>query len=60
MGRGQVETLPTLLFSRIGSGGVLDPIAAGITLITMLPGIVLLVVTERFIRDEVFAKGFGG
>lgn len=58
--RGQVETLPTLLFTRISSGGVLDPIAAGITLITMLPGIVLLIITERFIRDEVFAKGFGG
>lgn len=58
--RGQVETLPTLLFTRISSGGVLDPIGAGITLITMLPGIILLVITERFIRDEVFAKGFGG
>jgi putative spermidine/putrescine transport system permease protein len=58
--RGQVETLPTLLFSRISSGGVLDPVAAGITLITMVPGIVLLIITERFIRDEVFAKGFGG
>jgi len=58
--RGQVETLPTLLFTRISSGGVLDPIAAGITLITLLPGIILLVITERFIRDEVFAKGFGG
>ena len=60
MGRGQIETLPTLLFTKISSGGVLDPVAAGITLITMLPGIVLLIITERFIRDEVFAKGFGG
>ncbi|MDX2006090.1 MAG: ABC transporter permease [Meiothermus sp.] len=60
VGRGQVETLPTLLFTRISSGGVLDPISAGITLITMIPGIVLLLITERFIRDEVFAKGFGG
>lgn len=58
--RGQVETLPTLLFTRISSGGVLDPIGAGITLITMLPGIIMLIITERFIRDEVFAKGFGG
>lgn len=60
IGRGQVETLPTLLFTKISSGGVLDPVAAGLTLVTMVPGIVLLLVTERFIRDEVFAKGFGG
>lgn len=60
MGRGQLETLPTLLFTKISSGGVLDPVAAGMTLITMLPGIVLLIITERFIREEVFAKGFGG
>lgn len=60
VGRGQVETLPTLLFTKVSSGGVLDPVTAGITLITMLPGIILLLITERFIREEVFAKGFSG
>ncbi|MEM9580003.1 MAG: ABC transporter permease [Pseudomonadota bacterium] len=58
MGQGQIITLPTLLFSKI-SGGALDASAAGITLIVTLPGIVLLLITERFIREEAFGKGFG-
>jgi putative spermidine/putrescine transport system permease protein len=60
IGGGRVETLPTLLFSRVSGGGALDPIAAGVALIVCIPGIVLLLVTERFIKEEVFAKGFGG
>jgi putative spermidine/putrescine transport system permease protein len=59
IGRGRIETLPTLLFSEV-SGGRLDPEAAGIALIVTIPGIVLLIMTERFIKEEVFAKGFGG
>jgi putative spermidine/putrescine transport system permease protein len=58
--RGEIETLPTLLFSRVAGGGVLDPIAAGIALIVCVPGLIMLIITERFIREEVFAKGFGG
>ncbi len=60
IGRGRIETLPTLLFSKVSGGGALDPVAAGIALIVSLPGIFLLLVTERFIKEEVFAKGFGG
>jgi putative spermidine/putrescine transport system permease protein len=60
IGSGRVETLPTLLFSRVAGGGALDPIAAGVALIVCIPGIVLLLITERFIKEEVFAKGFGG
>jgi len=58
MGQGKIITLPTLLFSKI-SGGTLDASAAGITLVVTLPGIILLLITERFIKEEAFGKGFG-
>lgn len=58
IGQGQIITLPTLLFSKV-SGGGLDASAAGIALIVTLPGLVLLLVTERFIKEEAFSKGFG-
>lgn len=58
LGQGQIITLPTLLFSKI-SGGTLDASAAGITLIVTLPGIILLLISERFIKEEAFGKGFG-
>lgn len=57
IGRGSIETLPTLLFSRLSGGGSLDAISAGIALVVSLPGLALLVITERFIKDEVFAIG---
>jgi putative spermidine/putrescine transport system permease protein len=60
IGRGKIETLPTLLFSKVSGGGALDPVGAGIALIVSIPGIILLMLTERFIKEEVFAKGFGG
>jgi len=60
VGSGRIETLPTLLFSRVSGGGALDAVAAGVALLVCIPGIVLLIVTERFIKEEVFAKGFGG
>jgi len=60
IGRGSINTLPTLLFSKVSGGGALDPVGAGIALLVSVPGIVLLLITERFIKDEVFAKGFGG
>lgn len=58
MGQGTIITLPTLLFSKI-SGGSLDASAAGIALVVTLPGIILLLMTERFIKEEAFGKGFG-
>lgn len=60
IGRGGIETLPTLLFSTVTGGGSLDPIGAGITLVVSVPGIVMLLITERFLKEEVFASGFGG
>jgi putative spermidine/putrescine transport system permease protein len=58
LGQGKIITLPTLLFSKI-SGGTLDASAAGITLIVTLPGVILLIISERFIKEEAFGKGFG-
>lgn len=60
IGRGGIDTLPTLLFSTVSGGGSLDPVGAGITLIVSVPGIVMLLITERFLKEEVFASGFGG
>ncbi len=58
LGQGKIITLPTLLFSKI-AGGTLDASAAGITLVVTVPGIILLLITERFIKEEAFGKGFG-
>ncbi|WP_282096091.1 ABC transporter permease [Epibacterium ulvae] len=58
MGQGKIITLPTLLFSKI-SGGTLDASAAGIALVVTTPGVILLLLSERFIREEAFGKGFG-
>lgn len=58
LGQGSIITLPTLLFAKI-SGGVVDASAAGLTLLVSLPGIILLIVSERFLKEEAFGKGFG-
>lgn len=58
LGQGQIVTLPTLLFAQI-QGGALDAVGAGIALVTMLPGIGLLILTQRFLREEAFANGIG-
>ena len=50
VGRGQTETLPTLLFSKLAGGGALDPVAAGLALLASLPGVLLLVIMERLNR----------
>ena len=47
VGRGQIETLPTLLFAKLSGGGLLDPVAAGLALLASLPGVVLLLLLER-------------
>ncbi|MCG8490023.1 MAG: ABC transporter permease subunit [Sneathiellales bacterium] len=57
MGQGQVETLATLLFAKVSSGGALDPVAAAFTLIITLPGIFFLGLTARSLKDDVFAGG---
>ena len=49
IGRGSIDTLSTLLFAKLSSGGALDPISAAIAILAAIPGIILLIVTENFI-----------
>ncbi|MBI3963359.1 MAG: ABC transporter permease subunit, partial [Deinococcus sp.] len=61
IGGGRIVTLPTVLFNFIGQGGGSNiPVAAGVTLILSLPGFLFLLLTERYIKEEQFAQGFGG
>ena len=57
VGQGQVDTLATLLFSKIRGGGALDPVSAGLTLVIILPGLLFLVITHRTLKEEVFSSG---
>lgn len=50
IGQGSIETLPTLLFSKI-SGGAMDATAAGLTLVIMVPGVLFLLAVERYIQE---------
>ena len=58
LGQGEVVTLPTLLFSKV-AGGALDATAAGIALVASVPGLVMLVIADRMIRDDALGRGFG-
>jgi putative spermidine/putrescine transport system permease protein len=52
LGQGKIITLPTLLFAKI-LGGSLDASAAGIALVSTLPGIALLLVSERILSGPI-------
>jgi len=58
LGQGRILTLPTLLFSKIG-GGQLDATAAGLALLMSVPGLMLLLFFERFVRQEALVAGQG-
>ncbi len=57
VGKGQVDTLATLLFSKISAGGVLDPVSAALTLMITLPGILFLLLSHRMLNKNVFSAG---
>ncbi|MEH6403392.1 MAG: ABC transporter permease subunit [Sneathiella sp.] len=57
VGQGQIDTLATLLFSKIRGGGALDPVSAGLTLVIILPGLLFLAFTHRTLKEEVFSGG---
>jgi len=59
MGQGQVDTLATLLFTKISGGGALDPVSAALTLIISIPGLVFLVASQRLMNEKVFTGGMG-
>ena len=48
VGRGEVLTLPTLLFASI-RGGALDAVGAGLALAATVPGLALLAMSERML-----------
>ena len=53
LGQGRIITLPTLLFSKL-AGGQLDASTAGIALVAALPGALLLLVSERAMRQQLW------
>lgn len=53
MGLGNIYTLPTLLYSKL-QGGQIDASAAGITLLATIPSMILLLLSERFIKEKAF------
>jgi putative spermidine/putrescine transport system permease protein len=54
VGRGQIETLATLLFTSVRGGGALDAVGAGIAIVASLPGMALLFLLERLVKEEIF------
>lgn len=50
IGQGRVETTAVQLFARLGGGGLLDPITAGLALVLTFPALVLLLVLEAALR----------
>ena len=60
IGQGEILTLPTILFSTVVGGRSLDAIGAEVAILLSIPGLTLLIVTERFLKEEIFAKSFGG
>lgn len=57
IGKGQVDTLATLLFAKISAGGALDPVSAALTLIITLPGLIFLAISHRMLDENVFSAG---
>lgn len=57
IGQGRVETTAVQLFARLGGGGLLGPISAGLALLLTLPAVVLLVVLEAALRRPTHLAG---
>lgn len=58
--RGRLETLPTMLFSRIEGAAPLDPTTAGLVLVVTIPGIVFLIVSDFLSGDSTpLGRSFG-
>lgn len=50
VGQGRVETTAVQLFARLGGGGLLDPVSAGLALLLTLPAGALLLALEAVLR----------
>lgn len=59
IGSGKVMVLSVLLFNFMGKGGYDLPITSALSIILAIPGIIFLLFSEKMIKEEYFAMGFG-
>jgi|WetSurMetagenome_2_1015567.scaffolds.fasta_scaffold34023_2 putative spermidine/putrescine transport system permease protein len=59
IGSGKVMVLSVLLFNFLGKGGYDLPITSALSIILAIPGIIFLLFSEKLIKEEYFAMGFG-
>jgi putative spermidine/putrescine transport system permease protein len=59
IGAGRVNVLAVLLYNYMGAGGYDFPVTAAISIILAIPGILFILFSEKLIREEYFALGFG-
>jgi len=60
IGGGKVKMLAVLMYQFMGAGGYDLPITAAISLIMAVPGFLFLIFSDKLIKEEYFALGFGG
>jgi putative spermidine/putrescine transport system permease protein len=60
IGGGRVKMLAVLLYQFMGQGGYDLPITAAISIILAVPGFLFLIFSDKLIKEEYFALGFGG
>lgn len=60
IGSGKVLVLSVLLFNFMGEGGYDLPITSALSIVLAIPGIIFLLFSEKMIKEEYFAMGFGG
>jgi len=60
IGGGKVKVLAVLLYQFMGAGGYDLPITAAISIILAIPGFLFLIFSDKLIKEEYFALGFGG
>ena len=60
IGGGRVKMIAVLLFQFMGQGGYDLPITAAISLVMAVPGFLFLIFSDKLIKEEYFALGFGG
>jgi multiple sugar transport system permease protein/putative spermidine/putrescine transport system permease protein len=59
VGMPKVQTLPMLLWAYLGGRSAILSYAAVVTLFLLVPTLAVLVVVERFLKQEYLAAGFG-
>lgn len=59
VGMPKVQTLPMLLWAYLGGRSAIISYAAVVTLVLLVPTLAVLVVVERFLKQEYLAAGFG-